>query len=40
MKRVLNSSYAGDIESALSMETDVTVERFMDPETTRRMKDF
>jgi len=40
MKRVLNSGYAGDIESALSMETEVTVARFLDPETTHRMKDF
>jgi hypothetical protein len=40
MKRVLNSCYSGDIETALSLETDATVERFLDPDTTRRLKDF
>jgi len=40
MKRVLNSCYSGDIETALSLETDATVERFLDPDTTRRIKDF
>ena len=40
MKRVLNQTAAGDIERALQLETDATVEGFMDPETTRLLKDF
>lgn len=40
MKRVLNRCAAGDIERALALETDATVEGFLDPETTRRLKDF
>ena len=40
MKRILNQCAAGDIERALALETDATVEGFLDPETTRRLKDF
>lgn len=40
MKRVLNLCAATDLETALSLETEVTVERFLDPDTTRRLKDF
>ena len=40
MKRVLNDCALGDIERALKLETDATVAGFLDPETTRRLKDF
>ena len=40
MKRVLNHCAQSDIETALQLETDATVARFLDPETTRRLKDF
>ena len=40
MKRVLNHVAAGDIETALRLETDATVAGFLDPETTERLKDF
>ncbi len=40
MKRILNQCAASDIERALALETDATVEGFLDPETTRRLKDF
>lgn len=40
MKRVLNQSAACDINRALALETEATVAGFLDPETTRRLKDF
>jgi enoyl-CoA hydratase/carnithine racemase len=40
MKRVLNQVAAGDVETALRLETDATVAGFLDPETTERLKDF
>lgn len=40
MKRVLNQVAASDLDRALRLETDATVASFLDPETTRRLKDF
>lgn len=40
MKRVLNHCAQADIERALELETEATVAGFLDPETTRRLKDF
>ncbi len=40
MKRVLNERAASGIERSLALETDATVAGFLDPETTRRLKDF
>ena len=40
MKRVLNQSAAVDLRSALENESRATVEGFMDPETTRLLKNF
>jgi enoyl-CoA hydratase/carnithine racemase len=40
MKRVLNQTAVANLELALQLETDATVAGFMDPETTRRLKDF
>lgn len=40
MKRVLNLCAARDLDRALKLETDATVERFLDPDTTRRLRDF
>lgn len=40
MKRVLNQTAAADLKKAMELETEATVEGFMDPETTRRLKDF
>ena len=40
MKRVLNAAAVPDLHRALQLETDATVAGFMDPETTRRLKDF
>ena len=40
MKRVLNASAASDLRRALALETEATVAGFLDPETTRRLKDF
>ncbi len=40
MKRVLNQCSASDLERALQLETEATVAGFLDPETTRRLKDF
>lgn len=40
MKRVLNAAALPDLHRALQLETDATVAGFMDPETTRRLKDF
>jgi len=40
MKRALNQSAACDLNKALEVETEATVAGFLDPETTRRLKDF
>ncbi len=40
MKRTLNATGASDLHRALQLETDATVAGFLDPETTRRLKDF
>jgi hypothetical protein len=40
MKRVLNKTSSTDLWRALQLETDATVAGFMDPETTRLLKDF
>lgn len=40
MKRVLNQAGAAEINRALDLETEATVAGFMDPETTRLLKDF
>ncbi|MFC2970032.1 enoyl-CoA hydratase/isomerase family protein [Acidimangrovimonas pyrenivorans] len=40
MKRVLNAAALPDIHRALQLETDATVAGFLDPETTRRLKEF
>ncbi|HKJ52556.1 MAG TPA: enoyl-CoA hydratase/isomerase family protein [Gammaproteobacteria bacterium] len=40
MKRVMNLCAQADIERALALETEATVAGFLDPETTRRLKDF
>lgn len=40
MKRVLNQATAGGLHQALQLETEATVAGFMDPETTRLLKDF
>lgn len=40
MKRTLNATAASDMHRALQLETDATVAGFMDPETTRLLKEF
>ena len=40
MKRVLNHATAGGLHQALQLETEATVAGFLDPETTRLLKDF
>lgn len=40
MKRVLNRTASTDLATALQLETQATVAGFMDPETTRLLKDF
>ena len=40
MKQVLNKCASVDLENALQLETRATVKSFLDPETTKRMKDF
>ena len=40
MKRVLNRTASTDVNEALRLETDATVAGFLDPETTRLLKDF
>lgn len=40
MKRVLNQATAGGLVQALQLETEATVAGFLDPETTRLLKDF
>jgi enoyl-CoA hydratase/carnithine racemase len=40
MKRVLNRTASTDLVAALRLETEATVAGFLDPETTRLLKDF
>ena len=40
MKRVLNQTASTDLSGALRLETDATIAGFLDPETTRLLKDF
>ena len=40
MKRVLNRTASTDLVTALRLETDATVAGFLDPETTRLLKNF
>lgn len=40
MKRVLNQTAASDLARALRLETEATVAGFLDPETTRLVRDF
>ena len=40
MKRVLNQATSGGLHQALQLETEATVAGFLDPETTRLLKDF
>ncbi len=40
MKRVLNQTSSNDLAGALRLETDATIAGFLDPETTRLLKDF
>jgi len=40
MKRVLNQAIAGGLQQALNLETEATVAGFLDPETTKLLKDF
>ncbi|MBI1386384.1 MAG: enoyl-CoA hydratase/isomerase family protein [Rhizobiales bacterium] len=40
MKRVLNQAMAGGLQQDMELETEATVAGFLDPETTRLLKDF
>ncbi|MCY3767930.1 MAG: enoyl-CoA hydratase/isomerase family protein [Gammaproteobacteria bacterium] len=40
MKRVLNQTVLNNLRHALDLETEATTLGFLDPETTRRLKDF
>lgn len=40
MKRVLNATAMIDLRRAMDLETEATIAGFMDPETTRRLRDF
>ncbi len=40
MKRVLNHTASTDVAAALRLETEATVAGFLDPETTRLLKEF
>ncbi len=40
MKRVLNQCAANQLDNALRLETEATIEGFLDPETTRLLKEF
>lgn len=40
MKRVVNETAVTSLKAAMELETAATVEGFMDPETTKRLKDF
>jgi len=37
---VLNATATSDLRRAMDLETEATVAGFMDPETTRRLRDF
>lgn len=40
MKRIVNRCALSDLENAMRLETEATVDCFLDPETTERLKDF
>ncbi|MDH3693058.1 MAG: enoyl-CoA hydratase/isomerase family protein [Gammaproteobacteria bacterium] len=40
MKRVLNKCATSDLQKALQLETQATIAGFLDPETTKRLKEF
>jgi hypothetical protein len=40
MKRVLYAAAVPDLHRALALETEATVAGFLDPETTRLLKEF
>jgi len=40
MKLVLNQCAASDLHKALQLETEATIAGFLDPETTKRLKEF
>ncbi len=40
MKRVLNRTAMSDLKAAMALETEATVEGFLDPKTTELLKDF
>lgn len=40
MKRVLNKTAVNDLQRAMALETDATVEGFLDPMTTELLQDF
>lgn len=40
MKRVLNATAMTDLRRAMDLETEATIAGFMDPDTTRRLRDF
>jgi enoyl-CoA hydratase/carnithine racemase len=40
MKRILNQVAVADLRRAIELETDVTVASFLDPDTTRRIREF
>ena len=40
MKRVLNQTAINNFRNALKLETEATIDGFMDPKTTRLLKDF
>jgi enoyl-CoA hydratase/carnithine racemase len=40
LKRILNRAGTLDAEGAMALETEATVRGFLDPETTRRIKEF
>lgn len=40
LKRILNQVHKLDIEEAMKLETDATVESFLDPETLKRVQEF
>ncbi|MCP3688164.1 MAG: enoyl-CoA hydratase/isomerase family protein [Gammaproteobacteria bacterium] len=40
MKRVLNQTAMSDLTTAMALETEATIEGFLDPKTTELLKDF
>lgn len=40
MKRILNQSAVVDLKRSIELETEVTIESFLDPDTTRRIAEF